>query len=81
MPSLLVGLTLEAVAAEGHTALYNGGSPWATYWLETLKELRPGLAESGHITEILMSEFDNLYSDPRRWTSAITFIAAWGRKP
>ena len=29
----------------------------------------------------LMSEFDNLYSDPRFWTSAITFIAAWGRKP
>jgi SAM-dependent methyltransferase len=81
MPSLLVGLTLEAVAAEGHTALYNGGSPWAIYWLETLKELRPRLAESGHITERLISEFDNLYSDPRFWTSAITCVAAWGRKP
>lgn len=81
MPSLLVGLTLEAVAVEGHTALYNGGSPWAAYWLETLKELRPRLIESGYSTEILMSEFDNLYSDPRFWTSAITFIAAWGRKP
>ncbi len=81
MPSLLVGLTLEAVAAEGHTALYNGGSHWATYWLETLKELRPRLIESGYITEILMSEFESLYSDPHFWTSAITFIAAWGRKP
>jgi SAM-dependent methyltransferase len=80
MPSLLFSLTLEAVAAEGHTALYNGGSPWATYWLETLKELRPRLTESGYVTEILMSEFDNRYSDPRFWTSAITFIAAWGRK-
>jgi SAM-dependent methyltransferase len=81
MPSLLVGLTLENVAAEGHTALYNGGSPWATYWLETLKELRPRLIESGHITEISMAEFDKLYSDPRFWTSAINFIACWGRKP
>jgi hypothetical protein len=26
-------------------------------------------------------EFDNLYSDQRFWTSAITFVAAWGRKP
>ena len=81
MPSLLAGLALEAVAAEGHTTLYNGGSPWATYWLETFKELRPRLVESEHITEILMSEFDNLYSDPRFWTSAITFIASWGSKP
>lgn len=81
MPSFLVGLNLDSVAAEGHTALYNGGSPWAAYWLETLKELRPRLIESGYITEILMSEFDKLYSDPRSWTSAITFIAAWGRKP
>jgi hypothetical protein len=81
MPSLLVGLSLEAVAAEGHTALYNGGSPWATYWLETLRELRPSLAGSGHFTEVLMSEVHNLYSDQHFWTSAITFVAAWGRKP
>ena len=47
----------------------------------TLKGLRPRLADSGYITERLISEFDNLYSDPRFWTSAITFVAAWGRKP
>jgi hypothetical protein len=71
---------LKSVAAEGHTALYNGGSPWATYWLETLKELRPRLVESGYLTEILMSEINNLYSDTRFWTSAIIFVASWGRK-
>src|SRR5271157_2063025 len=81
IPSLLAGLGLEAVAAEGHTTLYNGGSPWATYWLETVKELRPRLVESGHINETLMSEFDTLYTDAGYWTSAITFIASWGRKP
>jgi SAM-dependent methyltransferase len=81
MPTLLAGLALGAVAAEGHTALYNGGSPWATYWLETVKELRPRLVESGHINETLMSEFDTLYTDAGYWTSAITFIASWGRKP
>jgi SAM-dependent methyltransferase len=80
MPSLLAGLALESVAAEGHTALYNGGSPWATYWLETLKELRPRLVESGYLTEKLMSEINNLYSNICFWTSAITFVASWGRK-
>jgi len=80
MPSLLAGLNLENVTAEGHTALYNGGSPWAVYWLKTLQELRPRLIQSGHITEKSISEFENLYSDPRFWTSAITFIAASGRK-
>ena len=38
-------------------------------------------AKAGRFTERLISEFDNLYSDPRFWTSAITFVAAWGRKP
>src|SRR5258708_20044833 len=81
MPSFLVGLNLGSVAAEGHTALYNGGSPWAAYWLETLKELRPRLIESGYITEILMSEFDTLYSDPRSWTSAIPSLPPPSRQP
>ena len=80
MPSLLAGLALDAVAGEGHTAVYNGGSPWAFYWLPTLQELRPRLVESGYITEKSMSEFDQLYSDPHLWTSAMTFIASWGRK-
>jgi len=80
--TLLFGLTLEVVAAQGHTALYNGGSPWADYWLETLKELRPRLLESGYTTDILMSEFNNLYSDPRFWTSAIHLRCCMGgRKP
>jgi SAM-dependent methyltransferase len=80
MPSFLAGLKLEAVAAEGHTAYYSGGSPWATYWLETIEELEPKLLESGHLTEQLISEFNRHYADPHFWTSAITFIAASGRK-
>jgi SAM-dependent methyltransferase len=80
LPSLLAGLNLEAVAAEGHTALYNGGSPWAIYWLETLQELRQRLIESGHVSAQCISDFDKLYSDPRFWTSTITFIASSGHK-
>jgi SAM-dependent methyltransferase len=80
MPAMLNELGLDGVGAEGHTAMYNGGSDWATYWLDTLKELGPKLLESGHLSPELLSSFENLYADPHYWTSAIMFVAAWGRK-
>jgi SAM-dependent methyltransferase len=81
LPTIFAELKLEGVGAEGDTAIYNGGSDWATYWLETLQELGPRLLESGHLTSGLLSSFEKLYTDSRYWTSAITFVAAWGRKP
>jgi ubiquinone/menaquinone biosynthesis C-methylase UbiE len=81
MPGMLAKSGLEAVNAEGHTALFNGGSPWADYWVRTIRELRSKLVESGNMTEALMSQFEALYSDPQYWTSAISFVASWGRKP
>ncbi|MGA2902724.1 MAG: class I SAM-dependent methyltransferase [Candidatus Korobacteraceae bacterium] len=72
---------MEQVAGEGHTALFNGGSPWATYWIETLRELRPRLLESGHIAEETFAEFDAHFGDRHYWTSVISFVATWGRKP
>ena len=81
MPALLSTLNLKSVAAEGHTAFYNGGSPWATYWLETIKELRPKLIASEYLTETSISAFEDAYADPQLWTSAISFVASWGRKP
>lgn len=81
MPNLLSATGLDDVAAEGTTALYRGKSLWAEYWLETLNELRPRLIESGYVTAPLLTQFKRLYSDPRTWTSAITFVASWGTKP
>ncbi len=81
MPSLLSASGLDAVGAEGTTALYCGNSSWAQYWLETLNELRPRLIDSGYLTAPQLSRFKRLYSDPRVWTSAITFVASWGTKP
>lgn len=81
MPGLLTASGLDRVAAEGTTALYPGGSPWAEYWIETLKELRPRLLDSGYLTGPMFSRFNRLYSDPRIWTSAITFVGSWGTKP
>ena len=77
----LDSLGLEQVAAEGHTAVFNGGSPWATYWLETMQVLRPKLLESGRITEAGLQVFEACYRDPHYWTNVITFVATWGRKP
>ena len=80
MPVTLQELGLHDVRAEGHTAIYNGGSDWATYWRDTVNELGPKLLESGHLAPELLTAFDTLYADPRYWTSAITFVAASGRK-
>lgn len=80
MPGLLSAARFNNVGAEGTTALYRGKSPWAEYWLDTIKELQPRLIESGYMTAPLLSRFKHLYSDPRTWTSAITFVASWGTK-
>ena len=40
LPEMLAGLGLREVAATAETALYNGGSAWARYWMQTIDELR-----------------------------------------
>ena len=81
IPVLLDSLGLREIAGEGNTAHFNGGSNWATYWLETMQELEPSLLESNRITGKMLEEFRACYRDPHYWTSAITFVASWGRKP
>lgn len=78
---LMDSLGLQDVAAAGRTVQFNGGSAWAVYWLETVRELRPKLADTGHITDELFVEFYSHFQDPHYWTSTINFVAAWGRKP
>jgi SAM-dependent methyltransferase len=81
IPEWLDSLGLEEVAGEGHTAQFNGGSSWAAYWSATLRELTPALVKSGHITREMLQEFHASYQDPRYWTSVMTFVENWGRKP
>ena len=80
LPSLLIAASLCDVAAEGTTEFYPGRSPWSKYWLETTSELKPRLLESRHITRAVLARFEGIYSDPKVWTSAITFVASWGTK-
>jgi SAM-dependent methyltransferase len=77
----LDSLGLQNVAGEGHTAQFNGGSNWALYWTETMRELAPSLLGSGHFTEKMLEDLYTLYQDPHYWTSVITFTANWGHKP
>jgi SAM-dependent methyltransferase len=81
IPAWLDSLGLADVAGEGHTAQFNGGSSWAAYWTATMRELRPALLKSGYITGKMLEEFHSCYQDPHYWTSVMTFIENWGRKP
>jgi SAM-dependent methyltransferase len=81
IPAWLDSCGLQNVVGEGYTAQFNGGSHWATYWLETIRELAPSLLNSGHVTEETLEAFRAYYQDPHYWTSVITFMANWGRKP
>jgi SAM-dependent methyltransferase len=81
LPGMLAGSGLQRVEAVGNTALYSAGSPWATYWLETLNELRPKLLESGFVSDESLVVVEQFYRDPNHWTSAITFVGAWGFRP
>ena len=81
IPAWLDSLGLVEVAGEGHTAQFNGGSRWATYWTSTMRELAPALLKSGHVTGKMLQEFHSFYQDPHYWTSIMTFVENWGRKP
>ena len=80
VPGWLDLLGLKEVAGEGYAPQFNGGSGWATYWTNTVRELAPSLVKSGHLTRDMLEEFCAEYQDPHYWTSVITFAASWGRK-
>lgn len=81
IPAWLDALGLREVAGEGHTAQFNGGSAWATYWTSTIRELAPSIMNSGGLTTQTLEDFYARCEDPHYWTSVITFVANWGRKP
>lgn len=81
LPPRLAALGLAGVTAEGETALFNGGSPWATYWEDSITELRDPLLRSGNITEEQVGEFAAHFTDPDYWTMVATFVATRGHLP
>ncbi len=81
LPAMLADLGLDDVGATAETALYNGGSPWARYWTQTIDELRPRLEDSGHLDRRHIDTFLAHCDDPDWWTQTIAFTAVHGRVP
>ncbi len=77
----LAGLGLEQVGGTAETAVYNGGSEWATYWTQTIVELRDPLVSSGSIDGPLIDRFLAHCADPSWWTQTIAFTAVHARAP
>ncbi len=77
----LAALGLEQIEGAAETAVYNGGSPWAEYWTDTVTELRASLAASGHLDDGLIDAFLAHCADPTWWTETISFTAVRARKP
>jgi SAM-dependent methyltransferase len=72
---------LEQVAGTAETAVYNGGSPWAAYWIQTVVELRERLVDSRRLDDRLVERFLAHCADPRWWTQTIAFTAVHARAP
>ena len=81
LPAALASRGLHDVGATAETALYNGGSPWAVYWRETVIELRPRLVASGKLDDRSIDAFLAQCTDPAWWTQTIAFTAVHARIP
>src|SRR5919108_43852 len=77
----LAALGLEHVAGTAETAVYNGGSPWAAYWTQTVVELRDRLVNSRRLDDQLIYGFLAPCADPSWWTETIAFTAVHARAP
>lgn len=79
LPASLAALGLEQIGATAETALYNGGSPWAEYWRQTVAELRGRLVGSAELTDVSIDAFLAHCADPAWWTQTIAFTAVHAR--
>jgi SAM-dependent methyltransferase len=77
----LAAMGLEQVGGDAETAVYNGGSPWADYWRQTVVELRDGLVKSEKLDDKLIDGFLDACADPGWWTETIGFTAVHARAP
>jgi SAM-dependent methyltransferase len=75
----LAALGLTQISGTAETAIYNGGSPWADYWTQTITELRDDLISSGKLNDALVDMFLGYCADSNWWTQTIAFTAVHGR--
>ena len=77
----LASLGLTKISGIAETAVYNGGSLWADYWIETITELRGDFISSGKLNNALVDRFLAYCSDSKWRTQTIAFTAVHGRTP
>ena len=75
----VASLGLTKISGTAETAIYNGGSLWADYWIQTVTELRGDLISSGKVDQALIDRFLACCSDSTWWTQTIAFTAVHGR--
>jgi 2-polyprenyl-3-methyl-5-hydroxy-6-metoxy-1,4-benzoquinol methylase len=74
----LAALGIEKIGGTAETAIYNGTSLWADYWIQTIRELREDLTSSGKLSTALVDIFLGHCADPVWWTQTIAFTAVHG---
>ena len=74
----VASLGLTNISGTAETAIYNGGSLWADYWIETITELRADLISSGKLDEAVIDRFLECCADSNWWTETIAFTAVHG---
>jgi len=77
----MASLGLTKINGTAETAIYNGGSSWAEYWIETVTELRGDLIRSGKVDDGLINRFLACCSDSNWWTQTIAFTVVHSRTP
>jgi 2-polyprenyl-3-methyl-5-hydroxy-6-metoxy-1,4-benzoquinol methylase len=77
----LAALGLIEISGTAETAIYNGGSRWAEYWIQTVAELRNDLIASGKVAGVMVDTFLAHCADSTWWTQTIAFTAVSGRAP
>ena len=79
-PRLAV-LGIEKIGGTAETAIYNGTSLWADYWIQTICELRQDLTSSGKLSNALVDTLLGYCADPAWWAQTIAFTAVHGYAP
>jgi SAM-dependent methyltransferase len=77
----LASLGVKQIGGAAETAIYNGGSLWADYFIQTMAVLRADLVSSGKLNNALIDTFLAYCADPTWWTQTIAFTAVYGRAP
>lgn len=75
----LASFGLTNINGTAETSIYNGGSLWAQYWIDTITELRGDLISSDKLDEALIDRFLAYCADTNWWTQTIAFTAVHGR--